>query len=610
MMDKIPCSVEILTRNSALTLERCLESVKDFAEIIVLDGNSTDGTLEIARRYGCKIYKQYDTDEPMVVIKDYAEVRDKGLRLATYDWFMYIDSDEYLSPEAVEEIRQIVESPHPPAHAFWQPRKYVFNGKVVECATTYPNKQIRLFHKNYAEGFIKRIHERVKLKEGTKAGVLKGFEYLPVGLLAEMYRRWSRYIKLEEEMIAEESPLKLLRLSFRQALLFFLYSARYLRNLVFCRGVKIPFKYEFIRQGFGAVLSCRLFTRSLMGFLGEKSFWAPLAFTILVTGYSFFGQLGYSVFNADQFFYFPSILRAIHLDALGSDFMAKFSPAAFSFYDELIVGIVRYGGLDIFWTAFLLTVITRFMFFYALYRIARYFTRDTLFSALSLFIFVSGFVVYGTAMRSIADMFLARDLALGFSLLSLSFLFEKRYRTSSLALGLGALLNVGTVVPFAVIFYMITFYEFVASGAKIILSRVISLLLPLLAISALWLYRPEGVSSGLFTALDGVWREILLRRVPNIFVMTWYYPNSSPLYLAVSIYLYFLLWRELPGIFADSEKRRFIRMIFFAPLALTALSVLGGEIFGSAFILQLQLSRSLILWKLFLNLLFVYYAYR
>ncbi|MBI2640897.1 MAG: hypothetical protein HYW91_03400, partial [Candidatus Sungbacteria bacterium] len=46
------------------------------------------------------------------------------------------------------------------------------------------------------------------------------------------------------------------------------------------------------------------------------------------------------------------------------------------------------------------------------------------------------------------------------------------------------------------------------------------------------------------------------------------------------------------------------------PLALTALSVLGGEIFGSAFILQLQLSRSLILWKLFLNLLFVYYAYR
>ena len=105
---KIYCSVEILTLNSEKTLERCLESVKDFAEIIVLDGNSTDNTRDIAARYGAKIYPQYDTDERAVRITNFADIRNKGFRRATCDWFMFIDSDEYLSPELAREIREVV----------------------------------------------------------------------------------------------------------------------------------------------------------------------------------------------------------------------------------------------------------------------------------------------------------------------------------------------------------------------------------------------------------------------------------------------------------------------------------------------------------------------
>ena len=59
MNQKIPCSVGILTLNSGQALRRCLDSLKDFAEIIICDGNSTDNTLEIAREYGAKIVKQY-----------------------------------------------------------------------------------------------------------------------------------------------------------------------------------------------------------------------------------------------------------------------------------------------------------------------------------------------------------------------------------------------------------------------------------------------------------------------------------------------------------------------------------------------------------------------
>ena len=249
-MNKISCSVEILTRNSENTLEQCLESVKDFAEILVLDGNSTDRTLEIAGRYGARILKQYETNEPLVSISDFSEVRNKGLRLAKYDWFMFIDSDEYLSPEAVEEIRSIAENPHSTADAFWQPRKYVLNGKIIDCATTYPNRQIRLFKKSKTGGFKKPVHERIKLKEGARVGTLRHFEYLPVEGIEELRARWKRYMIQELDAVKGVRRTRLLRYAFGHGALFLFCAYRYFRGLFFCRGNRMPLSYEWARHSY------------------------------------------------------------------------------------------------------------------------------------------------------------------------------------------------------------------------------------------------------------------------------------------------------------------------------------------------------------------------
>ena len=81
--EKINCSIGILTLNCGDTLERCLKSLKDFREIIICDGNSTDNTLEIAKRYGAKIIKQYDSNEPNLrCAKDKANVRQKNMNAA------------------------------------------------------------------------------------------------------------------------------------------------------------------------------------------------------------------------------------------------------------------------------------------------------------------------------------------------------------------------------------------------------------------------------------------------------------------------------------------------------------------------------------------------
>lgn len=247
---KIRCSIEILTRNSEKTLGRCLESVKDFDDIIVLDGNSTDRTREIAARYNARIFKQYETDKPDVPISDYSEVRNKGLHLAKHKWFMYIDSDEYLSRGAVKEIREIVESPNLSARVFWQPRKYVLNGKIIDCATTYPNRQIRLFHLDYVKGFVKPVHEKIKIKPGTRIGTIKSFELVPEGDLEGLRERWRRYMMRELEAVKRAPKTRLLRYAFKHAGLFLLYAYRYFRGLIFCRGNKMPLSYEWTRHSY------------------------------------------------------------------------------------------------------------------------------------------------------------------------------------------------------------------------------------------------------------------------------------------------------------------------------------------------------------------------
>src|SRR3989338_10280947 len=114
MQGKIPCSVGILTLNSGKTLRRCLESLKNVAEIVICDGNSTDDTLAIAREYGATIVKQYDSDEPNLrCVKDKASVRMRNMQAASFDWYFFMDSDDTLSPQVQHEIRAIVENPNP-----------------------------------------------------------------------------------------------------------------------------------------------------------------------------------------------------------------------------------------------------------------------------------------------------------------------------------------------------------------------------------------------------------------------------------------------------------------------------------------------------------------
>ena len=177
---RIPASVGILTLNSARHLARALTSVELFADTYICDGNSTDGTQETARAHGARVVQQVDTDEPEQKVTDFGAARTKCLNAAQYDWYVRLDSDEYLSHEAVEEIRSIVLDPHPAFRVYKMPRKYVWQGKVIDDTITYPNRQIRFFKRSATLGYTKIAHERIVLRPGEPVGLMRGTMLVPL----------------------------------------------------------------------------------------------------------------------------------------------------------------------------------------------------------------------------------------------------------------------------------------------------------------------------------------------------------------------------------------------------------------------------------------------
>ena len=92
-------SVVLATLNEEKRLPKCLDSVRDIAdEIIVVDGSSTDKTTDVARKYGAKV----------IVVKNrqiFHINKQKAIDLATKDWVLQLDADEIVSSELANEIK-------------------------------------------------------------------------------------------------------------------------------------------------------------------------------------------------------------------------------------------------------------------------------------------------------------------------------------------------------------------------------------------------------------------------------------------------------------------------------------------------------------------------
>jgi glycosyltransferase involved in cell wall biosynthesis len=104
--DILPVTVIVPVRNEARNLPRCLQALKSVAEVYVIDSQSTDETVEIARSYGAKVVQfHYQGGWPKK--RQWAM---NTLPLA-YDWILLLDADEMLTCELADELRRAIQNP-------------------------------------------------------------------------------------------------------------------------------------------------------------------------------------------------------------------------------------------------------------------------------------------------------------------------------------------------------------------------------------------------------------------------------------------------------------------------------------------------------------------
>lgn len=129
MQDKsprLPVSVVIMTKNEEKAIARAVSSVGDCDQIVVLDSGSHDRTCGIARACGASVV-QFKWDGRYPKKKEWALL---NLNLRN-DWVLYLDADEFATPELISEIGMVIES-RPNIAAFDIELEYTFLGKKLK----------------------------------------------------------------------------------------------------------------------------------------------------------------------------------------------------------------------------------------------------------------------------------------------------------------------------------------------------------------------------------------------------------------------------------------------------------------------------------------------
>jgi glycosyltransferase involved in cell wall biosynthesis len=134
----IPVSVLILTLNEEINLARCLEGLRWSDDVVVLDSYSTDGTLEIARKYGVRVVqRKFDS---WSAHQNWA-VTNIPFK---YPWVYYSDADEVVTSELAAAVDEAVRSDRPEV-AYRVLRKEMLWGRWLRFSSMYPVWILRLF---------------------------------------------------------------------------------------------------------------------------------------------------------------------------------------------------------------------------------------------------------------------------------------------------------------------------------------------------------------------------------------------------------------------------------------------------------------------------------
>jgi glycosyltransferase involved in cell wall biosynthesis len=204
-------SIYVLTFNNERTIERCLGSLQWADELLVVDSYSTDGTVEICRRFTDRIYQRKWTDHQ----DQYQYAAD----LTTNRWVMFVDADEEVPPALAQEIEEELDANNGQWDGYIVHRRTFYLGRWIKYGGWYPDYEIRLYDRNKGrwEG---GLHAKVTVDGRIK--ILKNrYRHYTYRDIADQIQTIDKYSQIaSEDMLREGKRFSLIHMLFNPPLRF------------------------------------------------------------------------------------------------------------------------------------------------------------------------------------------------------------------------------------------------------------------------------------------------------------------------------------------------------------------------------------------------------
>lgn len=188
-------SIAIATYNEEKKLKRTLESVSGWAdEIVIVDGNSRDKTVEIAKKFTDKIF--FHENELM-----FHKNKNLAIEKCLGDWIFFLDADEVVDDKLKTEIDEAIKDDK--YSGYDMPRSNYFLGRFLKKGGQYPDTRIRLFKKGMGRWPCTSVHEQIKVdgEVGHLKNDLLHYSYESIG---EYFKKANTYTSLTAQNLKKE----------------------------------------------------------------------------------------------------------------------------------------------------------------------------------------------------------------------------------------------------------------------------------------------------------------------------------------------------------------------------------------------------------------------